>query len=419
MNIFELTFSWFIAKRFRKAKRQNTFVSFVSHSSTLGIALGCFVLILLLSVMNGFEEQLRVSLLAKVPQAELIDAQGGGINITRQQLDRYRDDARVKHVFTLNKTSGLLQKSGKMKAIELLGVDSDYLKQKLSIKASTNPLTGVLTNQLTNKNNALVLSSGIAEKLSLQIGDSVQLLLPSITQDLSFKAPKVINLSVVDIISLGGELDNFLGVMDKAVLGEILSLEQTYTTIEFVMHDPFVAYNYIREIGYGFQQAVYMSDWTRTHGHLYQDIQLVRVVVYIALALVICVACFNIVSSLVMLVKEKQSEIAILKTMGASEKSLAQIFILQGFYNGIIGASTGSILGVIAALYLSKSIEFIQQALGFKVLEDGIYFVDFLPSKIEFTDVLFTFLIALTLSVIATIYPAKKAAKIDPASALH
>ena len=411
MKISKLTFSWFIAKRFRKAKRQNTFVSFVSHSSTLGIALGCFVLILLLSVMNGFEEQLQVSLLAKVPQAELIDAQGGGIAITKQQLDLYLDDSRVKYVFTLNKASGLLQKSGKMKAIELLGIEPSYLKQKLSIKSNVD--------LFDSQRNALILSSGIAEKLSLQIGDSVQLLLPSITQDLSFKAPKVINLNVVDIISLGGELDNFLGLMDKAVLGEILTLEQTYTTIEFVMHDPFVAYEYIREIGYGFPQAVYMSDWTRTHGHLYQDIQLVRVVVYIALALVICVACFNIVSSLVMLVKEKQSEIAILKTMGASEKSLAQIFILQGFYNGVLGASTGSISGVIAALYLSDLIEFMQQVLGFKVLEDGIYFVDFLPSKIVHTDVLFTFLIALTLSVIATIYPAQKAARIDPASALQ
>jgi lipoprotein-releasing system permease protein len=105
--------------------------------------------------------------------------------------------------------------------------------------------------------------------------------------------------------------------------------------------------------------------------------------------------------------------------MGASEKSLAQIFILQGFYNGVLGASTGSISGVIAALYLSDLIEFMQQVLGFKVLEDGIYFVDFLPSKIVHTDVLFTFLIALTLSVIATIYPAQKAARIDPASALQ
>jgi lipoprotein-releasing system permease protein len=419
MKISKLTFSWFIAQRFRKAKRQNTFVSFVSHSSTIGIALGCFVLILLLSVMNGFEEQLRVSLLAKVPQAELIDAQGSGIKVTRQQLERYLDDSRVKHVFTLNKASGLLQKSGKMKAIELMGVDASYLKQKFSIDDNANPFTDTLNNPRANKSSELVLSSGIAETLSLQTGDSVQLLLPSITQDLSFKAPKVINLTVVDIISLGGELDNFLGVMDKAVLGEILSLEKTYTTIEFVMHDPFVAYDYIREIGYGFPQAVYMSDWTRTHGHLYQDIQLVRVVVYIALALVICVASFNIVSSLVMLVKEKQSEIAILKTMGVSEKSLAQIFILQGFYNGIIGSSTGSIIGVITSIYLSDSIEFIQQVLGFKVLEDGIYFVDFLPSKIILTDVLFTFLIALTLSVIATIYPAKKAAKIDPARALH
>lgn len=411
MKLANFSFSWFLASRFRKAKRQNTFVSFVSHSSTFGIALGCFVLILLLSVMNGFEEQLQSSLLSKVPQAELIDAKNTGISLSQQQLYDYFEDSRVKHVFTLNKASGLLQKSGKMKAVELLGIDADYVDKKFELDD--------IVESLKAHEHALIISKGIAESLSLNQGDSVQLLLPTVTNDLSFKAPKVINLNVVKIISLGGELDNFLGLMSKNVLGEILSLQQAVTTIEFVMNDPFDAYQFIRDVGYDFPQAVYMSDWTRTHGHLYQDIQLVRVVVYIALALVICVACFNIVSSLVMLVKEKQSEIAILKTMGASEESLAQIFMLQGFYNGLIGSSFGSALGVVSAINLSDFVAVIQNTFGIKVLEDGIYFVDFLPSKVLVSDVVLTFCIALMLSVLATIYPANKAAKVNPASALQ
>ena len=189
--------------------------------------------------------------------------------------------------------------------------------------------------------------------------------------------------------------------------------------IRFTLNDPFFAHEVMREIGYEFPQAVYMSDWTRTQGHLYNDIQLVRVVVYIALTLVIAVACFNIVSSLVMAVREKQQAIAILKTMGATDTLIAQAFILQGAINGFIGTFVGVALGVLVAPNLSRIVGTIESALGVEVLSGDIYFIDFLPSQLLWSDVVVTASVALLLSVLATLYPARKAANLKPASALN
>jgi lipoprotein-releasing system permease protein len=182
--------------------------------------------------------------------------------------------------------------------------------------------------------------------------------------------------------------------------------------------DPFKAPSAMREIGYGFEQHVYMSDWTRTQGHLYQDIQLVRAVVYLALSLVIAVACFNIVSTLVMAVNEKRAEIAMLKTMGARNSLISRVFVLQGLMNGAIGIMTGTVLGVLMASYLTTVASFIEQIFGVQFLSADIYFIDFLPSVLDWHDVYLTVAIALTLCLLATLYPAHKAARIDPARAL-
>ena len=184
-------------------------------------------------------------------------------------------------------------------------------------------------------------------------------------------------------------------------------------------YNAYSANEIMREIGYSYPQAVYMSDWTRTQGHLYNDIQLVRAVVYIALVLVIGVACFNIVSSLVMAVREKQAAIAILKTMGATDSLIRTIFILQGIINGVVGITTGVLLALLVAPNLSAIVLFVENALGIEVLSGDIYFIDFLPSELHWGDVGITVALALTLCVLATLYPAQKAVKISPSSALH
>lgn len=399
-----------IANRFRQSKQQSGFISFVSASSTIGIGLGCFVLILLLSVMNGFEKELRDTLLSYVPHAEFIAASDQGVYLDQETLDKANRDGRVRALFSYTKASGLLQKGAKMKSVEIQGVDANYLENKPAFKLEPNAFE--------DHDNGIYLGSGIVETLAIVPGDRVQLLLPSKSADLSFQAPKTVWLEFLGEISLGGEVDDFVGIMNKQTLSSALGVESGASHIEFQLSDPFLGRQVIREYGYDFKQMVYMSDWTLTNGHLYQDIQLVRTVVYITLILVICVACFNIVSSLVMSVKEKTKEIAILKSMGAENKLLRQVFVIKGLINGLYGATVGTILGVLAAINLSEISNFIESIFNFSLLGDGIYFINFIPSDLQFVDVAATYILAIVLCVLATLYPAHKAANIDPATSL-
>lgn len=399
-----------IANRFRQSKQQSGFISFVSASSTIGIGLGCFVLILLLSVMNGFEKELRNTLLSYIPHAEFIAASEQGVYLDQETINKAQNDPRVRAVFSYTKASGLLQKGAKMKSVEIQGVDADYIKNK--------PAFELAPEVFAAQPKGIYLGSGIVETLSIVPGDKVQLLLPSASADLSFQAPKAIWLEFLGEISLGGEVDDFVGIMDKQTLSSALKIESGASHIEFQLSDPFLGRQLIREYGYDFKQVVYMSDWTLTNGHLYQDIQLVRTVVYITLILVICVACFNIVSSLVMSVKEKTKEIAILKSMGAENKLLRQVFVIKGLINGLYGATVGTILGVLSAIYLAEISGFIETLFNFSLLGDGVYFINFIPSDLQLVDVIATYFLAIVLCVLATLYPAHKAANVDPATSL-
>lgn len=199
---------------------------------------------------------------------------------------------------------------------------------------------------------------------------------------------------------------------------KLLKLDQGVSGVRIKVKNVFEAPMLIRELGYSQEQYVYISDWTRTQGHLYQDIQLVRMVMYLVLALVIAVACFNIVSTLVMAVRDKQSEIAILLTMGMKKSSVMLIFIVQGALNGVLGCIIGSILGVTIALNLSDIAKGIESVLGIQLLSADVYFIDFLPSQLVANDVITVVSLAFLMSLIATLYPAWKASQTPPVSAL-
>ena len=404
-----------LARRFRRGKSSNRYISFVSLSSTLGIGLGCFVLIILLSVMNGFERELRERLLAIIPHAELFSINQQGIVDWREYQQVLGEDPRIKEVEPYTKITGMIQQGSELKAVELTGIQ---------INAAIPPrwqneISDADWQLLREGPNQVLLGKGILNKLGLAPGDKISVVIPSVTEDLTFAAPKNLYLTVAGSIQVGGLLDNLIGIMHLETASEQAGIKSGAQGLRFQFYDPFAAYSIIREVGYGFPQAVYMSDWTRTQGHLYDDIRLVRVVVYIALSLVIAVACFNIVSSLVMAVKEKQASIAILKTMGATDSQIRNTFVFQGLLNGFIGVFWGTLLAVITAPNLSLIVAKLEDLLGIKVLSGDIYFIDFLPSQLQANDVLLTVLVAIVLSVLATLYPAQKAAAIQPARALH
>lgn len=403
-----------LARQFRKTRSQQRFISFISMSSTVGIALGCFVLILLLSVMNGFEKELNNRILSVIPHGELYSVDKRGIDNLDAQRYRLEQDERIARVMPYTKLTGMLQFKGELKAIELTGIIAADNQQHFKERVSESQWLSFQGND-----KGVLIGQGVAEKLGVQLGDAVQVLVPVATNDLTFKAPKTITLTVSGFLSIGGELDNLVGLMHLHMASNAAEITSKAQGMQFTFYDAYSANAVMREIGYSYPQAVYMSDWTRTQGHLYNDIQLVRAVVYIALVLVIGVACFNIVSSLVMAVREKQAAIAILKTMGASDSLIRTIFILQGIINGVVGITTGVLLALLIAPNLSTIVMFVENALGIEVLSGDIYFIDFLPSELYWGDVGITIAVALTLCVLATLYPAQKAVKISPSSALH
>ena len=403
-----------LAKRFRKTRSEQRFISFISMSSTIGIGLGCFVLIVLLSVMNGFEKELTSRILSVVPHGELYSKSESGIENLDAQLYRLSNDSRIASVTPYTGLTGMLQFKGELKAISVTGIPVDQAAGKYVERVAKQDW-----ERFTVQGNGLIVGKGIMSSMGLSIGDTVQILIPQTTQDLTFKAPRSITLTIAGTLSVGGELDNQIGLMHLELASESLGIRSKAQGIQFTLNDPFSAYDTMRDIGYSYPQAVYMTDWTRTQGHLYNDIQLVRAVVYIALTLVIAVACFNIVSSLVMAVRDKQAAIAILKTMGATDRLIRRIFVLQGVINGFLGIVVGVAMALLVAPNLSNIVRFIETTLGVEILSGDIYFIDFLPSSLYWQDVVITVVVAMILSVGATLYPAQKAAKVSPSSALH
>lgn len=406
--------AWQLARRFRSGNRQNAFISFVSASSITGIALGCLVLILLLSVMNGFERELKNQLLAVIPHGELYAVKTTGMTDWQGQLNAFASHPEILTAQAYTKVTGLLQKGKYMKAIEVTGLTAAGIE----VDPMLNRLAKPLKHNLIADQSGILLGKGAMEYLKVEPGDRVQLLVPQLSTDLALKAPKSLWFTVLGSLDLGGELSNHIAVVQMETLSEALGVSTGAQGVRLYLDDPFAAQTLVRQFGYNIDQPLYISSWLRTHGHLYQDIQLVRTVVYLVLSLVIAVACFNIVSTLVMAVNEKTAEIAMLKTMGAKQGLIVSTFMFQGLINGMLGVVIGCALGSLLAIKISDIALWLEKKSGLEVLSGDIYFIDFLPSQLVWQEVVWTALIALGLSVLATLYPAKKAAQIAPAQGI-
>jgi lipoprotein-releasing system permease protein len=415
-SMSQLRLAWRLALRFRQNKQDQRFVSFIAGASIAGISLGCAVLILLLSVMNGFERELEQRILSAIPHGELFAVAPTGLATLQTGMLNIAADPNVKAVYAYTQQSALLQVNNTLHGLSVTGLDLDL---------TTHPLWQFVTpfSDLANGELApIYLGKAVVAKYDLQAGQTIQFLLPLSDGgqgSQQFKAPTLFQGVLAGTIHVGGDADQLLALTSLPALNDSLGITSGAKGLQIYYHDVFAASQFTHAIGYDYPEGVYISDWTRTHGHLYQDIQLVKVIVYIVLLLVIAVASFNILSSLTMAVKNKQAHIAILKTMGASPEFLARVFVLQGLYNSLLGIISGTLIGVGLSLYLSDIIRALENFLGVAVLSGDIYFIDFLPTQLQGIDVAITVLLALVLSVLATLYPAKKAANVIAAKFLH
>ncbi len=422
MNAMFKPLSIFLGWRYVRSRHGNGFSAFISASSTIGIALGVTVLIVVLSAMNGFERELSQKLLSIIPHVELVSV-NEPIKGWKKRIDKLQTESSVIAAAPVIKMTGMLQHGLKLKAVEVRGVDAQLEKQVSSIDdyIITGKWQALITTKLNE--NTIILGSGVATKLSVVLGDKIQLLLPppEASNDVKqvFSAPITRQVEVVGIFKFGGTVDETLAYIPMALASNVMGYEENETqSIRLKITDVFSAPKIARQVAYNFDHYVYINNWTRTQGHLFNDIQLVRMVMFIVLVLVIGVASFNIVSTLIMAVNEKQGDIAILKTMGASSSTIMFAFIAQGLVNGVVGSLLGALSGVYLALNLTDIISALEQFLGITFLSGDVYFINYLPSVLQPNDVYVTVITALIMSLLATLYPAWRATKIEPAQVL-
>lgn len=401
--------SLFIGLRYSKAKHKNKFVSFISIASIFGIVLGVAVLIVGLSTMNGFEKALREQLLSVIPHAELEVVQGQFDN-EQQVIQQVKNNPHVLGVSPYILLNTLLQKNNQMKALQVRAIDVNSENKVTSLNEYLD--VGDWQQALTTE-NSIVLGKPVAKQLGLEKGDKLTLLLPQLESD-KLKAPRKFTFQLTAIFEMGGQVDNTLGFIKIAKAKQMLNINNA-TGIAFKVDNVLNAQILAREVGYAIPVYMYIKSWITSQGYLYQDIQMVKSLMYIILLLVVAVACFNIVSTLVMAVNEKRSDIAILKTMGASKWSLRSIFIVQGAFNGLIGAIFGAVLGVYIAENLTTLFSALESLIGYKLLSGNIYFIDYLPSQVDYPQVMLVSSLAFVMSVVATLYPAWTASNVEPA----
>ena len=409
---------FFISWRYQRSKHKNRLVSLISFFSSIGIALGVAVLIIGLSAMNGFERELNQRILAVVPHAEISSANGQSnapIDHWQHLAAKLRQNPQITGVSPFVSFTALVENGAKLKVVQIKGVETALQDQVSSLGHF------VLNQGWQNfaQNGGLVLGSGIARDLDVQEGDWVSLLISQQTGSDNLTQPLRERIQVTGILRLDGQLDHSYALMPLAQAQQLMNYQvEQVSGVELKTADPFNIQTLDYSMLQDYPQMLYLQNWISKFGYMYRDIQLIRTVMYIAMVLVIGVACFNIVSTLIMAVKDKAGDIAIMRTLGANNGFIKRIFIWYGLQAGMKGCLIGIVLGVILALNLTALIQGLESVIGRKLLSDGIYFVDFLPTELHWQDVLLVLLSALILSLFASLYPANRAAKLQPAQVL-
>ncbi|WGE59189.1 lipoprotein-releasing ABC transporter permease subunit LolE [Actinobacillus equuli] len=409
---------FFISWRYQRGKQKNRLVSLISLFSSVGIALGVAVLIIGLSAMNGFERELNQRVLSVVPHAELYSYHGNEnapIQAGKKLENLANSNPNVTASSPFVSFTGLIENGTQLKIAQVRGIDP-VKQDKVSSLSHYIPSEQW---QAFHQQGGLILGAGIAKDLEVTAGDEVTLLLPQPTEDGKLAQPLRFSLPVTGVLKLEGQLDHSYALLPIEKAQELLEYQPNeYSGIELALKEPFKVQELQMPELANFNQPLYLNTWIEKFGYMYNDIQLVRTVMYIAMVLVIGVACFNIISTLIMAVKDKQGDIAIMRTLGANNSFIKRIFLWYGLLSGMKGALAGIILGVILSLNLTAIIKAIEGFFGIKLLSDGVYFVDFLPSELHWQDVAYVLIATIVLSLFASLYPATRAAKLEPAKVL-
>jgi lipoprotein-releasing system permease protein len=405
----------FVGSRYTRAKRKNHFISFISLTSMLGIALGVMVLITVLSVMNGFSKEIRSQMLSVAPHITFQQVDGN-LKHWKSILKKLMHHPEVTGAAPYVLSYGMLTDNGNTKPVSIRGIEPAAINAVYPLEKSIT--AGKLT-ELTSGSFGVVLGIDLASALGVTLGNKITLIVPETTVTIAGVIPRLKTLRVVGIFKSGTHYDNnniFINLADAA---KILRMHGGITGIQLKVLDEIRAPQITKQLIQIFGYKYWITDWTDEYTNYFQAIKMEKTVMTLILLLIIAVAVFNLVSSLVMIVTDKRSDIAIMRAMGASRKSIMGIFVVQGCIIGVIGTVVGLALGLLLASNVTVLVAMLEHALNVKFISEDVYFIGFVPSDIRQLDVLLICVFSLIMSLLATLYPAWQAANIQPAEALR
>ena len=381
----------------------------------LGLMLGVAALIVVLSVMNGFDRELRQRILGMVPHAT-VSEYGKPLSDWQPVLEQIEADDRVVAAAPYIQAQAMLTNRGAVQGAMISGINPEY-ERKVSILAN-HIATGSL-EALNDKRFGIVLGDLLARYLGVSVGDKVTMVLPEASVSVAGVIPRLKRFTVVGTFEVGAELDASLAYIHIRDAAVVKRLGGQVDGIRLQFEDLFDAPTQVREIAAQLPGYMRTSDWTRTHGNLFSAIQLEKRMVGLLLFLIVLVAAFNIVSTLVMVVTDKTADIAILRTMGATPGMIMRIFMVQGSVIGVVGTLLGSGLGVTLALTISDLVAWVENTFGIQFLNADVYFISYFPSELRWPDLAVIVSAALAISFVSTLYPAWRASRTQPAEALR
>ena len=385
----------YIGIRFSVSQKDSAFLSFITRVSMIGLTLGVVALIVVVSVMNGFDSQLKYRILGAVPHmvvhGELPTTPINGVLASAPFLKR----------------DGMLVQSNKNRLVAVYGIDPG--KEKEMSVVPSHMVEGRLED-LVPGSYKIAIGKPLGLQLGLRTGDNITLLIPEPSSQGSMVVPKIARVELASTFALQSELDYAL---------VLINLEDLKQIVGVVQHDTRLTLDNIFQVGgvrKSLEAEVNVTDWSREYGDFFETVRMEKLMMFILLTLIVMIAAFNTVSGLSMMVKEKQAEIAVLRTMGLSRGRVMQVFIIQGSFIGLVGTVAGVILGVPLAYNVTEVVGFFEDVFGGRMLA-GTYF-DRVPSDVRLFDIIVIILVSFLISILATLYPAYRAAKVDPANAL-
>jgi lipoprotein-releasing system permease protein len=409
-------FELFVGLRYTRAKRRTHFISFISFISVLGIGLGIWALITVMSVMNGFEKEIRARILGAAAHIQVMGAEGRLEDWERVAAE-LKKHPEVTAAAPFVNAQGLLSTGGAVRGVFVRGIEPD-LEDKVADFAKAMK-QGKFTD-LRAGEFGIALGVNLARALRLAVGDRVTLISPQGQVTPAGLMPRLKQFTVVGIFGLDhNEYDSALALINMKDAQVLYRMDDAVSGIRLRIKDLDRAPAVTRELAARVTTDLYLSDWTQQNANYFRAIQIEKRMMFIILTLIIAVAAFNLVSTLVMVVTDKHPDIAILRTLGASPGSIMKIFMVQGVIVGTVGTVLGVSAGVVTALNIDTIVPAIERIFHFQILSREVYYISELPSDLHLFDVGWTAAMSLLLSFIATLYPSWRAARVNPAEALR